>query len=133
MFPTSPDQARSAYRDRTRSARSPRCAIASITDPKVHCADNTFSANPAGSSATVVITRPSPFTPHQRVEIDPGRRGLRGLPVLHRDHRGTQRGQHAGFHRMRELARLHHGIAQRDHPRLFAVAPERIAETDLTG
>jgi hypothetical protein len=33
----------------------PGRAIASITERKVDCADNTLSANPAGSSATVVI------------------------------------------------------------------------------
>jgi hypothetical protein len=40
----------------------PGRAIASITERKVDCADNTLSANPAGSSATVVIVQPSPRT-----------------------------------------------------------------------
>jgi hypothetical protein len=40
----------------------PGRAIASITDRKVDCADNTLSANPAGISAIVVITQPSPRT-----------------------------------------------------------------------
>ncbi len=40
----------------------PGRAIADITERKVDCADNTLSANPAGSSATVVIAQPSPRT-----------------------------------------------------------------------
>ena len=40
----------------------PGRAIASITERKVDCADNTLSANPAGSSANVVIAQPSPRT-----------------------------------------------------------------------
>ena len=40
----------------------PGRAIASITERKVDCADSTLSAKPAGSSAIVVITQPSPRT-----------------------------------------------------------------------
>src|SRR6478609_8886557 len=42
----------------------PGRAIASITERKVDCADNTLSANPAGNSATLVM---SALTPHQCV------------------------------------------------------------------
>src|SRR6185437_4472429 len=40
----------------------PGRAIASITERKVDCADSTLLANPAGSSAIVVIIHPSPRT-----------------------------------------------------------------------
>src|SRR6478736_9240145 len=103
----------------------PGRAIASITDRKVDCADNTLSANPAGNSATLVM---SALTPHQCVEIDPRRRGLRGLAVSLFDHRRTQRRNHVGFNRGYEFVRLHHGVAQRDQLRLVTVAAERVAE-----
>ncbi len=55
--------ARQARRRRPRCAATlPGRAIASITERKVDCADNTLSANPAGSSAIVVIAQPSPRT-----------------------------------------------------------------------
>src|SRR5882724_4998569 len=108
----------------------PGRAIAFITQRKVDCADNTLSANPAGNSATVVM---SALTSHQCVEIDPCRGGLRGLSVSFFDHRRTQRRDHLGFNRGREFVRLHHGVAQRDQLRLVTVAAERVAEADFSG
>src|SRR3982751_3977923 len=108
----------------------PGRAIASITDRKVDCADSTLSANPTANSATVVM---SALTPDQCIEIDPCRRGLRGLAVSFFDHRRTQRRDHLGFNRGRKFIRLHHGVAQRDQLRLVTVAAERVAETDFSG
>src|SRR3954447_13268436 len=99
----------------------PGRAIADITERKVDCADNTLSANPAGDSATVVM---SALTPYQCIEIDPCRRGLRRLAVSFFDHRRTQRRDRPGFNRGREFMRLHHGVAQCDQLRLATVATE---------
>src|SRR5438552_7051913 len=85
----------------------PGRAIASITERKVDCADNTLSANPAGNSATLVM---SALTPHQCVEIDPRRRRLRDLAVAPFDHRRTQRCDDLGLDRVGVFIRLRHGI-----------------------
>src|SRR4051812_23369570 len=108
----------------------PGRAIASMTDRKTDCADNTLSANPAGNSETLVM---SALTPYQRVEIDPCCRGFRGLAVSFFDHCRTQRRHDLGLNRGREFIRLHHGVAQRDQLRLLTVATERVAEADLSG
>src|SRR4029450_616371 len=100
----------------------PGRAIASITERKVDCADNTLSANPAGNSATGVM---SALTPHQRVEMDPCCRRFRGLAVSPVDHRRTQRCDDLGFDRGSEFVRLHHRIAQRNQPRLLWIAAQR--------
>src|SRR6185312_1839244 len=104
--------------------------MASITDRNTDWADNTLSANPAGNSATLVM---SALTPYQCVEIDACCRGLRGLAVSLFDHRRTQWRDHLGFNRGCEFVRLHHGVAQRDQLRLVAVATERVAEADFSG
>src|SRR5829696_8627543 len=101
-----------------------------MTDRKTDCADNTLSANPAGNSATLVM---SALTPHQCVEIDPRRRSFLRLAVSPFDYRRTQRCNDLCFDRVSELSRLHHGIAQRDQPRLLPVAAQRVAEADLAG
>src|SRR3954470_7009145 len=107
----------------------PGRAIASMTERKVDCADSTLSANPGGSSAIVVMI--SPLTAHHGIEINLRRGGL-GRHLLAPDHKLlTQRRDNVPLHRGAEIAGLHQGIAQRDQPRLLAVATERVAETDL--
>src|SRR3954462_12284159 len=97
----------------------PGRAMASMMDRNTDCADNTLSENPAGNSATLVM---SALTPHQCVEIDSCRRGFRGLAVSPFDHRRPQRRNNLGFHRSRKFPGLHHGVAQRDQFRLVTVA-----------
>src|SRR3954462_5189461 len=107
----------------------PGRAIASMTERKVDCADSTLSANPGGSSAIVVMI--SPLTAHHGVEINLRRGGL-GRHLFALGHQLlTQRRDNIPLHRGAEIAGLHQRIAQRDQPRLLAVATERVTETDL--
>src|SRR3954447_25595400 len=107
----------------------PGRAIASMTERKVDCADSTLSANPGGSSAIVVMI--SPLTAHHGVEINLRRSGL-GRHLFAPGHKLLpQRRDNVPLHRAAEIARLHQCIAQRDQPRLLAVATERITEADL--
>src|ERR1700743_3560294 len=81
----------------------PGRAMASMTERNVVCADSTLSANPAGSSAIVVI---SPLTANHCVKIDLGGRRPRGLLVLISEVSRTQRRDHLRFNDLRKLCRL---------------------------
>src|SRR5690348_15512094 len=104
---------------------APGRAIASITERKVDCADNTLSANPGGNSAIVVMA--STLTAHHGVEIDLRGRGLsRRLPAL--DHKLLAQGRdNVAFDHRAKITRLHQRIAQRDKPGLLTVTAERVA------
>src|SRR3954449_13298354 len=106
----------------------PGRAIASMTERKVDCADKTLSMKPGGSSAMVVMI--SPLTAHHGVEINLRRGSLRRRLLAPGHKLLTQRRDDVPLHRATEIAGLHQRIAQRDQPRLLAVATERVAEAN---
>src|SRR3954462_15136581 len=103
----------------------PGRAIASITQRKLDCADNTLSAKPGGSSAIVVMI--SPLTAHHGVEINLRRSGLFRRLLAPRHKLLAQRRDNVALHRRTKITGLHQRVAQRDQPRLLPVAPERVA------
>src|SRR6187402_3177296 len=83
----------------------PGRAIASMTERKVDCADNTLSTKPGGNSAIVVMI--SPLTAHHGVEINLRGCGL-GRSLLATNHKLlTQRGDNVPLHRRTEIPGLH--------------------------
>src|SRR6266568_2792703 len=102
----------------------PGRAIASITERKVDCADNTLSTKPGGSSAIVVMA--SPLTAHHGVEINLRRGGLFRRLLAPNHKLLAQRRDYIAFDGRAKIRRLRQRVAQRDQPRLLTVAPPRL-------
>ena len=151
LSPTSGRRARPAYRGRTGSARWRRCRASSRQAcrrrPRYAECCRDAPSHPSRSGRSIAPTTPcrqirravrqrvvmSALTPYQRVEIDPRRRGLRGLAVPLCDHRRTQRRDHLCFHAPANLS----DCTMASHSAIIrafcTVAAERVAEADFAG